>query len=105
MQVLFNEYSVARDSSTVVFVVVPQYEAAILSHIFGKERVTKSEEGKAVEVDQQVEITRLFNKYGQALYELFGADYESRLEDMIAKCEIVPEVKAKRTAKAEAAAE
>lgn len=100
MQVLFNEYSVARDSSTVVFVVVPQYEAAILSHVFGKERIKKAEEGNAVEVDPQVEITRLFNKYGQALYELFGADHESRLEDMIAKCEVVPEAKAKRTAKA-----
>lgn len=105
MQVQFYEFSIARDTTTVIFLKAPKYEAAVLANIFGKERVKNEGDGPVVDVAPEDEVQRMANKYSAGtLFELFGADYEARIIDMIEKCQIAEEEKAPAKAKTSATA-
>lgn len=102
MQVQFYEFSIARDTTTVIFLKAPKYEAAVLANIFGKERVKNEGDGPVVDVAPEDEVQRMANKYGAGtLYEFFGADYENAIIGMIEKCE---HIEPKTTARSKTAA-
>lgn len=79
--ITLKKYSIRRDANTTVMTYLADYEARIISFIFGRENVVE-QKGAPVEVDRDpaAEPERLAAKYGpNLLMQIFGAEYKDGL--------------------------
>lgn len=83
------QFAVTRDSSTTIVIRTTEWEAQVLSELFGSENVRKLGNAEPLERAEDEEGHRLASKYGvPVMREVFGADFVGVVDSAVKKAKI-----------------